>query len=189
MFSPGNKAQFCLFRNYPSRSAGFTLIELIITLAVGVTLMVVAVPSFLDFQRNARLSDAVSNFLAAANTAKSNAMKQGFNTYVIPLDGGTNWSVGWMVYTDKNWNQSFDASTDEVVLRHDALAADISISIPTTSSLTSGYLLFNGSGFPRMKNGSFGGATMVMNNVQRSSSIIIDPAGRLRSCKTGSTGC
>lgn len=169
--------------------AGFTLIELIITLAIGTTLMLVAVPGFLDFQRNARLSDAVSNFLSAANTAKSNAMKQGFNTYLIPADGGTNWNVGWLVFTDKNWNQTYDASTDEVVLRHDALGSDISVTTSAGTSLAAGYLLFNGSGYPRMKNGTIANQTIVLQNTLtlRSSSIIIDAAGRVRSCKTG--GC
>ena len=95
-----------------------------------------------------------------------------------------------MVYTDTNWNQVYDAGTDTVILSHEAPGADVSITTTSGSSLASGYLLFNGSGYPRLKNGGFGGATMVMSNVSpRSSSIIIDPAGRVRSCKTGSTGC
>jgi type IV fimbrial biogenesis protein FimT len=170
------------------RQTGFTLIELLITIAIATLLMLVAVPSFLQFQRNAQLSDAVSNFISAANTARANAMKQGLNTYLVP-DTGASWSSGWMVYADSNWNQAYNAGTDEVVLRHEALSADISLNIPTASSLADGYLLFNGSGYPRLKNGGFGGGTIVMSNTSRSSSIIIDPAGRVRSCKTGSTGC
>lgn len=169
------------------RQIGFTLIELLVTIAIATVLMLVAVPSFVEFQRNAQLSDAVSNFISAANTARANAMKQGLNTYMVPNNTGTGWSSGWMVYTDSNWNQAYDAGTDEVVLRHDALSVDVTLNIPTASSLTDGYLLFNGSGYPRLKTGSFGGATIVMSNTSRSSSIIIDPAGRVRSCKT--TGC
>lgn len=172
--------------------AGFTLIELLITMAIGTTLMLVAVPSFIDFQRNARLSDTVSNFLSAANTARSNSMKQGFNSYLVPLDSGTNWSVGWMVYTDKNWNQVYDAA-DELVLRHDSLDPDINITYTSpTSSLANGYLLFNGSGYPRMKTGgAIANQTMVIKHSKtlRSSSIIVDVPGRVRSCTTGSTGC
>ncbi|MFC5523965.1 GspH/FimT family pseudopilin [Polaromonas jejuensis] len=176
-------------RVMPRRQAGFTLIELLITIALGVVMMVVAVPSFVQFQRNAQLSDAVSNFISAANTARANAMKQGLNTYLVPNNAGTGWRSGWMVYTDANWNQAYNADTDEVVLRHETLSTDISVNTPTASSLTDGYLLFNGSGYPRLKNGGFGGGTIVMSNTLRSSSIIIDPAGRVRSCKTGSTGC
>ena len=165
--------------------AGFTLIELMITLAVAGVLGMVAVPSLMQFQRNAQLSDATGNFISAANAARANAMKRGMNTYLIPATG-TDWSSGWLVYTDTNWNQIYDADTDEVVLRHEGSGANVTISTPNASTLSSGYLLFNGSGYPRMKSGGFGGGTIIMSNSARSSSIIIDPAGRLRSCKTGS---
>lgn len=164
---------------------GFTLVELMITLAVAGLLGMVAVPSFMQFQRNAQLSDATGSFISAANAARANAMKRGMNTYLIPATG-TNWSSGWLVYTDTNWNQIYDAATDEVVLRHEGSGANVTISTPSASTLSSGYLLFNGSGYPRMKSGGFAGGTIIMSNAVRSSSIIIDPAGRLRSCKTGS---
>lgn len=165
---------------------GFTLIELLVTIAIATLLMMVAVPSFVAFQRNAQLSDAVSNFIAAANAARANAMKQGLNTYMVPNNTGTGWSSGWMVYADANWNEAYDAATEEVILRHEALSSDVTINT-STGSLADGYLMFNGSGYPRLKSGAFGGATIEMSNISpRSSSIIIDPAGRVRSCKTGS---
>lgn len=168
--------------------AGFTLIELIVTIAIGTLLMLVAVPSFVQFQRNAQLSDAVSSFISAANTARANAMKQGLNTYLIP-NTGTNWNSGWLVYADANWNQVYNAGTDEVILRHEAITADVAITAPGASSLTSGYLLFNGSGYPRLKAGGFSQATMVMCNTSRASSIIVDLAGRVRSEKATPTNC
>jgi len=167
---------------------GFTLVELLVTISIGALLMVVAVPSFISFQKNSQLSEAVSNFIGATNAARANAMKQGVNTYLVP-NSGTDWGSGWKVFTDVNWNQSYDAGPEDVVLDHESLNSSIAITIPTTSSFTDGYVLFNGSGYPRLKNGGFGGGTLVMNNGTRSTSIIINPTGRVRSCKTGSTGC
>ena len=167
---------------------GFTLIELIVTIAIGTLMMMVAVPSYTQFQRNAQLSEAASSFIAAANTARANAMKQGLNTYLIP-NTGTSWNTGWLVYADSDSNQVFNEGTDEVLLRHEAITADVTITTPGASSLASGYLLFNGSGYPRLKAGGFSQATMVMSNVSRSSSIIVDLAGRVRSCRTNTTGC
>lgn len=115
-------------------------------------------------------------------------MKLGLNTYLVP--NGANWSTGWFVFTDSNWNDTFDPGTDEVVLSHEALGSDITITTVGASSLTDGYLLFNGSGYPRLKLGGFGGGKIKMGNASpRSISIIINPAGRVRSCKTDSTGC
>ncbi len=173
------------------RQLGFTLIELMMAIVIATVLMMVAVPSYVTFQQNAKLSDTVSNFISAANTTRANAMKQGLNTYMLPNNAGTGWSSGWIVFADSNWNQVYDAGTDEVVLRHDSLSSDIILNIPNGSSFAdaSPYLLFNGSGYPRLKSGGFGGGTINISNASRSSSIIIDPAGRVRSCKTGSTGC
>ena len=118
-------------------ASGFTLIEMLVTLVIGVLLMVVAVPSFVTFQKNAQLSEAASNLIAATNATRANAMKQGVNTYLVP-NSGTNWDSGWMVYADANWNQTYDASTDAVILSHDSLDSSISISATPTSSFSSG---------------------------------------------------
>ena len=165
---------------------GFTLIELLVTIAIGTTLMVVAVPSFVTFQRNAQLSDAVSNFMAAINLARANAMNQGIDSYLVP-NSGTDWKTGWNVYADINWNQSYDAPGDPIVLGTGAIASSVSIGT-VTGSMADGYVRFNGSGYPRLKNNGFGGGTLVMTNGTRTSSIIIDPVGRVRSCG-GSTAC
>lgn len=169
------------------RSKGFTLIELLVTIAIGTILMVVAVPSFVAFQRNAQLSDAVSNFIAAVNAARANAMKQGVDSYLVP-NSGTDWTTGWNVYADTNWNQSYDAPGDPIVLGTGAIASSVSIGT-VTGTIATGYVRFNGSGYPRMKNNGFGSAMLEMKNGTRSSLIIIDQVGRVRSCATGTTGC
>lgn len=174
------------------REAGFTLIELLITLAVAGVLMMVAVPSFVQFQRNARLSDAVSSFISAANAARANAMKQGVNTYLVSATG-TNWSSGWLVYSDTNWNQVFNEGTEDVVLRREALGTDLTIiTLGVTggpNSLVDGYLMFNGSGYPRLKNGNFSNGRIEIKTTDRTRTVIFDQVGRVRSCITGSTGC
>lgn len=172
--------------------AGFTLIELLITLAVAGVLMMVAVPSFVQFQRNAQLSDATSNFMAAINAARANAMKQGLNTYLIPVTN-TNWSSGWLVYSDSNWDQAFNPGTDPLILQHDALSTDLTVlttgATGGPNSLVDGYLMFNGSGYPRLKNGTFSNGRIEIKNTGRTTTLIFDSVGRVRSCVTGSTGC
>lgn len=165
---------------------GFTLIELLVTIAIGTLLMVVAVPSFVTFQRNAQLSDAVSNFMDAVNLARANSMNQGLDSYMVP-NSGTAWKTGWTVFADTNWNQSYDASGDPIVLSTESIASSISIGT-VTGSMADGYIRFNGSGYPRLKNNGFGGGTLAMTNGTRTSSIIIDPVGRVRSCGV-STAC
>lgn len=168
---------------------GFTLIELLVTFAIGVILMVVAVPSFVQFRINAQLSDAVSNLIMASGTAKSAALKTGRDTYIVVNDSTQGWKSGWFVFVDNDWNQQYNAGVDEVLLRHDALSSDITVTTPGTTAFSSGYLRFNSSGFPKLKSGGAGNGVVVMAVPNRSSSIVVDTAGRVRSCKTGSAGC
>jgi type IV fimbrial biogenesis protein FimT len=167
---------------------GFTLVELMVTIAVATILMIAATPSYVTFQRNAQLSEAVNTFMSAVSAARGNAIKQGRNTYVVPLDG-TNWSSGWRVYADVDWDKAFTAGTDELILESPAPSSALTITTPTDNSLASSYLLFNASGYPKLKNGGLATGKIVMANVYRSSTVNIDGTGRVRSCKTNSTGC
>ena len=95
-----------------SHVLGFTLIELMVTVAIGTVLMVVAAPNLIQFRKNAQLSDAVSNLILATGTAKSAALKTGRDAYVVRNDNAMGWSSGWFVFVDNNWNQQYDAGTD-----------------------------------------------------------------------------
>lgn len=160
---------------------GFTLVELLVTIAIGSLLMLVAVPSFVEFRRNALLSDAVSNLMAAHGTARSAALKTGRNTFIRPIDTTVGWTSGWLVFTDSDWNNAFDAGTDPVLLRHDALGSEISVA-SSTAPFSAGYMRFDGSGFPRTISGAISNATLSLTNGTRTSNIIVDVAGRVRSC-------
>ena len=52
-----------------------------------------------------------------------------------------------------------------------------------------GYILFDANGFPKLKAGGSGQGSMTMAVTGRSTTVIVDTAGRMRSCKTGSAGC
>ena len=98
-----------------------------------------------------------------------------------------------MVYSDANWNQVFNEGTEEVVLRREALGTDLTIITPGAiggpNSLVDGYLMFNGSGYPRLKSGAFSNGSIEIKTTDRTRTVIFDQVGRVRSCITGSTGC
>jgi type IV fimbrial biogenesis protein FimT len=91
---------------------GFTLVELIVTLAVAAILMGTAVPSFTSLVNSNRLATQANDLLGAMMIARSEAIR--LNRRVIlcsSSDGATcssdagRWN-GWLVFADNNRNDS-----------------------------------------------------------------------------------
>ena len=95
---------------------------------------------------------------------------------------------------DKNLNQTFDAGTDQLVLEQTALPDFLLISGNGTAAGGSPYVLYNGSGYSRTKNGAFGALTFTIerNDVtgdrrtQQTRRLIVSRTGRVRSCRPAS---
>lgn len=175
----------------PKTMSGFTLIELMVTLTIAATLAAVAVPTVQSFLRSNELSAASSELLTAINTARVEAMKTGQSTMVVPVDNGASWSEGWVVFVDKNRNQTYSSGTDTVLAQHGAMASYFSVAGNGTATGTVPYILFNASGYAKTKANAFGGLTLnIQRNdvsgaeqLQQTRRIIIANTGRARICK------
>lgn len=77
------------------RSRGFTLIELMVVVAVAAVLAVVAVPAITNLIASQRLRSAASSLQLALVAARSEAIKRNMSVAVGPAAGG--WSTGWSV--------------------------------------------------------------------------------------------
>lgn len=180
------------------RERGFTLIELMVTIALVAVMLVLAAPSFVTFQRNAQLTSAANSLLAALSAARAEAMKRQLRTFVVPgnaTTASTNWADGWTVYVDVNSDAAAGSllmtnGTDVVVARQDPLPSGVSI---TSSSFGLGgdaYVMFNGSGFPRYTDNSFPtDMSIELTNGTESRRVILGGNGRVRVCKPADTGC
>ena len=177
------------------RAAGFTLIELMVTITLIVIMMSLAAPSFATFQRNSELTATANTLLSSLSAARSEAMKRDRNVFVVPADG-TNWTSGWIVFVDTDNSMTLDESVDTVLSREPATPSAITA---VTGSAPEGfkdpnngriYVMFNGSGYPRLVSGAFQAAsldfTIASGEARR---IISSPAGRLRVCKPADSGC
>jgi type IV fimbrial biogenesis protein FimT len=83
---------------------GFTLVELLIGVAVLALLMAVAVPSFSASRLNGQLRASANGLVASANLARSEAIKRGGNVRMCVSSNGTscgtgNWRQGWIILT------------------------------------------------------------------------------------------
>lgn len=88
-----------------ARASGFTLIELMITIALAAILVTLGAPAFREALQNNRAAAQTNNLVAALSLARSEAVRRGAAVSVCPSsnqaacdDGGTDWSVGWIVF-------------------------------------------------------------------------------------------
>ncbi len=104
------------------KSAGFTLVELMVVIAVLATLLALAAPSFTPLMERWRVRQASELLQSTLYFARSEAIKRGAAA-VQTLPAGTctdgGWNCGWLVCADDNRNGICDAGED-VLQRYDA---------------------------------------------------------------------
>lgn len=129
-----------------SRFAGFTLMELIITLAIASVLLTLSVPSLSTFIRNNRITTETNSFIGQINAARSEAGKRGCIVAICRRDpsktnptcgGGTanDWSSGWLLYAptppaadaDCNTEKNFDPLIHTLIKEVPALTNGIRV--------------------------------------------------------------
>lgn len=113
-------------KTYHAQANGFTLIELMVTIAIAAILMMIAIPSFTAYQRNAELTSFINSMVAAINGARGEAMKRGRYAMIVPADN-TNWSSGWIAFVDVDRSWNYDASKDILVFSREAPPSYLSI--------------------------------------------------------------
>jgi len=87
-------------------AAGFTLLELLVTVAVAGMLVAIAVPAMNNFIQNDRDATQINSLVASFNYARSEAVKRNTSVgvQVCPSSNGSAcnaaavWSQGWLVF-------------------------------------------------------------------------------------------
>ncbi len=106
------------------RRRGFTLPELVFSLAIVAGLLGFGVPSFREFQRNAAHTREVNQFIQAVYLARSEAIKRNGVVSLCPSTdgehcgpGGTPWHAGWIVFVNLDHDSPAVRDDDEELLR------------------------------------------------------------------------
>lgn len=116
-------------------SAGFTLTELLIVIAIAGILLTFAVPSFTETIQNNRMAVQINELHASLSYARSEAvMRNGTVTVCRSSNSAScagDWHDGWIVFADTNLDG--DADVGEEILRvHGGLNADLTLSFDQT---------------------------------------------------------
>jgi len=87
------------------RSSGITVTEMLIAVAILAVLAAIAAPNLQSLFINNRLETANSEFIAALNVARSEAIRRGARVAVRRVATTTqNWTEGWEVFVDVDRN-------------------------------------------------------------------------------------
>jgi type IV fimbrial biogenesis protein FimT len=136
------------------RSAGFTLYELMLVLAIAAVMFGLAIPNMRQFIWNNRMTSTANDLLTAVYRARSESVKRHTQTILCfssdwqaaepECDGDG--SQGWVVFADTDASGTADKD-EEVLLRHGPIPDTIKLtSLPDDNA---GYVAFNNAGFAR----------------------------------------
>lgn len=182
--------------------AGFTLIELMVVIAIAAILTTLAAPSFVGLIKSSKISSGVNTFLADVRLARSEAVRLGGDVVMCRSNlpeaanpvcntgsgtGGNGWVSGWIIFHDLD--NSLNRNGTEPVLRVQPALTSID-SITESSTPPSNKFPFTATGRLRSATSAatlqFGGADFA-NNLQRI--VCVGLGGRARIAGDGNAAC
>lgn len=167
-----------------TRFRGFTLVELLVTLAILAVVIGMAVPSLTEFQRNAELRTAVNTLRAAIQMARSEAMKRNMHALVVPAVD-QQWKSGYLVLVDTDRSGTWTPG-DIVVARHTDLPTNVELVGTETAAASAPFIRFDGSG--QLRDGANGFVQLAMTVRRRDAAGGADASSRTRHLLIGQTG-
>lgn len=100
----------------PSPQRGFSLIELMVVVAIAAILTVIAVPSFAEVTIRSRIAGEANDFIAGVSYARTEAIRLGGTSGICASsDGATctgEWTDGWLVWSDADLDGTLDSPAE-----------------------------------------------------------------------------
>ena len=125
------------------RVHGFSLVELLVVIAVAAVLLGIAASDLRSLNRHQQLKAALSDLFGAIDLTRSQAITRGMRVYLAP--SGEGWSSGWAVFVDKD-GDGMPGEADDLIAVHGPVAEGIVITTGFTSPRAPDYIAYNGGG-------------------------------------------
>jgi type IV fimbrial biogenesis protein FimT len=136
------------------QKTGFTLIELVVTVALLAILLALAGPPLRELVLNNRRATQINDLMVSLNLARAEAVKRGETTFVCVSNAeerpdcdarNVAWERGWLVVVDSNRDgRASIGEGDLLVHTHRSLADDTTLGF---NDRTTGVVRFNSKGF------------------------------------------
>ena len=170
---------------------GFTLVELMVAVAISAIALSLAVPALDGFLSGARQTGAINDFVTSVHRARSTAITENRRVTLCPSRSGSNcedvaWHEGWIAFADDDSDQIID--DNEKVISIASTATGVTIE---SSEFASG-LLYRPNGRISSDDetaGTFGAFTVCDNRGNRRAKVmIVDFSGRPHLSETNADG-
>lgn len=160
----------------------FTLLELLITLAIIAILANIGVPSFTKLIQHNKVTAEVNQLNGMLQSARNTAITQHKLVTVCPTNNGQScqkdWSLGYMVFIDNNGDRQYNQD-EQLVSQHIIKDKNISLRWRAFGRRTS--LQWHQTGITNHQNGSF--EFCYKEEPELSRGLFITKAGRIRLSK------
>lgn len=157
---------------------GFTLMELLVALAVAAILVTIAIPSYRSLVQRNTMTAAVNDLVGDLNFARNQAVTRGQRVYICKSSGNAtcadtgDWSQGWLVYAP---DPGTDTPTADNLLRVSP-PIESQISIEGNNNIVS-KAFFDANGFAM---GSIGSLVAHGDGTNQETRIVVAGTGRIR---------
>lgn len=161
-------------------SKGFTLIELMVTIAVLAVMATIAFPSFQSVIRSSRVTTANNEIIGLVNLARTEAIRSGRGGGICGSSTGANcdgaWAQGAAAFSDPDGDGQIGAGT---ILRHVAFRNGLTVTGPNAN------LAFDGRGRSRAdaKQTLTVRAATCNTNAQQQRELVLNISGQISSKK------
>ncbi len=113
------------------KNHGFTLIELMVAIAVMLIMFTIGVPQYQRIVENNRRVDGINAIIGDLNLARTEAVKQGMTVTICGSSDGLtcntpNWENGWIIFTDQNRDAAING-VDTILVRKNGLPAGMTL--------------------------------------------------------------
>lgn len=177
------------------RQAAYTLVELLVVVALAAIMASLAIPSMSALLNSQRSSSLAYAFLNSLNLARSEAIKRNARVVLCKSADALSctragaWEQGWIVFHDINNNATLDEG-EEVIESRGAVALGLHL---TGNTPVANYVSYSPSGAAKLVSGAFqaGTFTLCLEPVSAPDvrQLILSSTGRARSIRGLASDC